>query len=45
MPDNATYYYTAYTIAVAVYALYAVALLRRRARVREALKHESAGRV
>ena len=40
MPDNANYYHAAYTIAVIVYALYAVSLLRRRSRVRDALARE-----
>jgi hypothetical protein len=41
MPDNASYYYAAYAVAIAVYALYTVTLLRRRARVRAALRHET----
>jgi hypothetical protein len=41
MPDNASYYHAAYGIAIAVYAVYAVTLLRRRARVRDALARES----
>ena len=39
-PDNASYYYAAYAVAVAVYAGYALSLWRRRARVREALRQE-----
>jgi heme exporter protein D len=37
-PDNAGYYHAAYAAAVAIYALYAMSLWRRRARVRAALQ-------
>ena len=43
-PDNASYYHAAYALAIVVYAVYTVALWRRRARVREALRREEAGR-
>jgi len=43
-PSNAGYYEAAYAVAAIVYALYAVALWRRRARVRAALRRaEGAG--
>ena len=45
MPDNASYMYAAYTIAAVVYVGYAVALLRRRARVRAALRQARGGDV
>lgn len=34
MPHNEGYYHAAYTVALIVYALYAIGLWRRRARVR-----------
>jgi hypothetical protein len=37
-PDNVSFMRAAYTVALVVYALYAVTLWRRRARVRKALK-------
>jgi hypothetical protein len=42
-PDNAGYYQAAYAAAVLIYALYAVSLWRRRARVRSAAKRMAAG--
>ena len=41
-PDNVAYMRAAYTVALVVYAVYAVTLWRRRARVREALRREGA---
>ena len=38
VPDNAVYMHAAYTIAAVVYLGYALTLLRRRARVRAALR-------
>ena len=38
MPDNASFYHAAYAVAIVVYAGYTVALWRRRARVRAALR-------
>jgi hypothetical protein len=38
MPDNASYMHAAYVVAAVVYLGYAAALLRRRARVRAALR-------
>jgi hypothetical protein len=38
MPDNASFLHAAYAVAVVVYLGYALALVRRRARVREALR-------
>ena len=38
MPDNAAFMYAAYAIAAVVYVGYALTLLRRRARVRAALR-------
>ena len=38
MPDNASWYHAAYAVALTVYALYAITLWRRRARVREELR-------
>ena len=38
MPDNTTFLHAAYAVAVVVYLGYALTLLRRRARVREALR-------
>jgi hypothetical protein len=37
MLDNAVYYHAAYAVALTVYAVYAIALSRRRARVRAEL--------
>ncbi len=34
MPETSAYYHTAYAIAIAIYALYAVSLYVRRQRVR-----------
>ena len=39
-PDNAGYFHAAYAAAIAIYAGYALLLLRRRARVRAALERE-----
>ena len=39
-PDNVSFMWAAYTVALVVYGLYAVNLLRRRARVRDALERE-----
>jgi hypothetical protein len=44
MPDNASFLHAAYAVAVVVYVGYAVALVRRRARVRAALRQAEAGR-
>ena len=41
MPDNGAFYHAAYVVAVVIYLGYAAALLRRRARVRDALKRET----
>lgn len=35
MPETSAYYHVAYTIALSIYALYAVSLWVRRKRVRE----------
>ena len=35
MPDTSAYYHVAYTIALSIYALYAISLWLRRKRVRE----------
>jgi hypothetical protein len=43
-PDNAVYFHAAYGVIAALYAGYAVLLMRRRARVRRALEHETATR-
>jgi hypothetical protein len=37
MMNNAGYYHAAYAVALTVYALYTIALVRRRARVRAEL--------
>ena len=39
-PSNAGYYEAAYAVAAIVYGLYTLALWRRRARVRAALRRE-----
>ena len=41
-PDNAAFFHAAYVVVVVLYLGYAAALLRRRARVREALAAEAA---
>jgi hypothetical protein len=41
-PDNAAFYHAAYVAVAVMYLGYTVALLRRRARVREALAAEEA---
>ena len=38
MPDNASFLHAAYAVAAVVYLGYALVLVRRRARVREALR-------
>jgi ABC-type transport system involved in Fe-S cluster assembly fused permease/ATPase subunit len=43
-PDNAGWYHAAYVVAIAVYAIYTVALWRRRARVRAELEKAGAPR-
>jgi hypothetical protein len=43
MPDNSSYLHAAYAIAAVVYLGYAVALMRRRARVRAALRQAEGG--
>ena len=43
MPDNASFMYAAYVAAAVVYLGYAAALLRRRARVRAALRQAEGG--
>jgi ABC-type transport system involved in Fe-S cluster assembly fused permease/ATPase subunit len=43
-PQNAGYYHAAYIVAVAVYTIYTITLLRRRAKVREALEREEQAR-
>ena len=46
MPDNASFMHAAYAVAAVVYLGYALTLMRRRARVRQALRQaaEGAGR-
>jgi hypothetical protein len=34
MPETSTYYHVAYTIALTIYALYAISLITRRRRLR-----------
>jgi len=43
MPDNASFLHAAYAVAIVVYLGYAVTLVRRRARVREALRQAVGG--
>ena len=43
MPDNASFLHAAYAVAVVVYLGYAAALVRRRARVRAALRQAEGG--
>ena len=43
MPDNSTFMHAAYAIAAFLYLGYAVALVRRRARVRAALRQAEGG--
>jgi hypothetical protein len=43
MPDNASFLHAAYAVAAVVYLGYAVALMRRRARVRAALRQAEGG--
>ena len=43
MPDNASFLNAAYAVAAIVYVGYAVLLMRRRARVREALRQAAGG--
>ena len=43
MPDNATFLHAAYAVAAVVYLGYALGLMRRRARVRGALRQARGG--
>ena len=43
MPDNSSFLYAAYAVAVVAYVGYAVSLMRRRARVRAALRQAEGG--
>ncbi len=43
MPDNASFMHAAYAVAAVVYLGYVVTLLRRRSRVRDALRQAEGG--
>ena len=43
MPDNSSFLTAAYAVAAVVYVGYALLLMRRRARVREALRQAASG--
>ena len=43
MPDNAAYYYAAYTVAAVVYALYAASIWWRERRISARMKDRDAG--